>query len=145
MRKLEFLIGKWSGEARVQRGPSQTMEILQTEDVQSKLNGLVLLIEGVGRNKSDGKVVFHALATVSFDDEDGTYEMRAFNDGRYVETQLKLADDGKGFTWGFVFGSVKTEYVMRLNEKGEWTEVGQYTMGSEPPRKFVEMTVRPQK
>jgi hypothetical protein len=145
MKKLDFLLGKWAGEARVLRGPGDALELTQTEEVQYKLDGLVLLVEGTGRNKSDGKTVFRALATGSYDDQTGTYRMRAYNDGRYMETELKLADNGKGFTWGFQFGQIKTSYVMNLTEKGEWTEVGEVTMGAQPPRKFVELTVRRQK
>jgi hypothetical protein len=145
MKKLDFLVGKWSGEARVLRGPNDTLELTQTESAEYKLDGLVLLIEGAGRNKADGKVSFQALATISYDDASGAYRMRAHNDGRYLETELKLAENGKGFTWGFTFGEIKTNYVMTLNGKGEWTEVGEVTMGSQPPRKFVELTVRPQK
>lgn len=91
MKKLDFLVGKWSGDARVQRGPDEALELTQTEDAQYKLDGLILLIEGTGRNKSDGKVAFRALATVSYDDRAGAYRMRAYNDGRYLETELKLA------------------------------------------------------
>jgi hypothetical protein len=146
MKKLEFLLGKWSGEARVQRGPGDVLELTQTEDVQYKLDGLVMLIEGTGSNKSDGKPVFRALATVSYEEDTGTYRMRAYNDGRYLETELKLADSGKGFTWGFAWGNnITTNYVMTLTEKGEWTEVGEVTIGEQPPRKFVELVVRPQK
>ncbi len=145
MKKLDFLLGQWSGEARVQLGPGEPLELTQTEDVQSKLDGLVLLIEGTGRNKSDGKPVFRALATVSYDEETRACRMRAYNDGRYLETDLKLSDGGKGFTWGFDFGPIKTRYVMRINEKGEWTEAGEVTMGDQPARKFVELTVRPRK
>jgi hypothetical protein len=145
MKKLGFLVGKWSGGARVQRGPGPAIELTQMEDVQYKLDGLVLLIEGTGRNKSDGQVVFRALATVDFDEESGAYRMRAYNDGRSLDTELKLAADGKGFTWGFAFGQIKTSYVMHLNEKGEWTETGEVVMGNQPPMKFIEMTVRPQK
>ena len=142
MKKLDFLLGTWSGEARVQRGPGDALELLQTEEAQYKLDGLVLLIEGTGRNKSDGKAVFRALATVSYDEETAAYRMRAYNDGRYLETELKLAAAGKGFTWGFAFGQIKTSYVMIINEKGEWTETGEATAGTQPPRKFVELTVR---
>jgi hypothetical protein len=145
MKKLDFLLGQWSGEARVQRGPGEALDLIQTEDVQYKLDGLILLIEGAGRNKSDGEAAFGALATISYDEETGSYRMRAYNDGRYLETELKLTDKGKGFTWGFMFGPIKTSYVMRINEKGEWTEVGQATRGAESPRKFVELTVRRQK
>lgn len=64
MMELSFLIGKWSGEARLWRGPGEPLELVQTEEAQYKLGGLVLMIEGIGRNKSDGKVALQALATV---------------------------------------------------------------------------------
>ena len=145
MNKLGFLIGKWSGEASVLRGSGEWVELMQTEEAQYKLDGLVLMIEGVGRTKSEGKPALQALGLISYDDEAGVYRMRAYNDGRYMETELKLAENGKGFTWGFQFGQIKTSYVMNLTEKGEWTEVGEMTMGTQPPRKFVELTVRRQK
>jgi hypothetical protein len=145
MKNLGFLVGKWSGEDRVWRGPGEPLDLAQTENVQYKLDGLVLLIEGVGRNKSDGKPAFQALATVSYDEATGAYRMRAYNNGRYLETDLKLADSGQGFSWGFTFGQVKTNYVMRIDEKGQWTEVGEMTVNGQPPRKFVELTVRPEK
>jgi hypothetical protein len=145
MKKLDFLVGKWAGEARVQRGPGQSLELNQTEEVQYKLDGLVMLIEGTSRNKSDGKVAFQALATVAYDEDAAAYRFRAYNDGRYLETDIKLADVGKGFTWGFTFGQVKTTYRMALTESGEWTELGEVLLEGQPPRKFVELRVRPQK
>jgi hypothetical protein len=30
MKKLGFLVGKWAGEARLLRGPNETVELLQT-------------------------------------------------------------------------------------------------------------------
>ena len=61
MKKLEFLVGDWSGEATVLRGPGQFVELAQTESVQFKLDGLVLVIEGTGRTKTDGKPTLQAL------------------------------------------------------------------------------------
>jgi hypothetical protein len=61
MKKLSFLVGKWSGEARTFRVPGQPVELTQTEEVEYKLDGLILIIEGVGRTKSDGRVVLQAL------------------------------------------------------------------------------------
>ena len=81
MKKLSFLIGKWSGEASVLRGPGQFVDLIQAEEAQFKLDGLVLMIEGVGRTKSDGKLALQALGLISFDDASGNYRMRAFNDG----------------------------------------------------------------
>jgi hypothetical protein len=144
MKKLDFLLGKWAGEASVWRGPGEPFEITQTEDVQYKLDGLVLLIEGTGRNKSDGEVVFRALATVSYDDAAGVYRIRAHNDGRFIDTELKLVAD-KGFDGGFTAGPAKISYKMRINELGEWTETGEATIGDQPARKFVNMNVKPLK
>jgi hypothetical protein len=51
MKKLGFLIGKWAGEARLVRGPTESVELLQTEEAQYKLGGLIIVIEGsVGQN-----------------------------------------------------------------------------------------------
>src|SRR5580704_8835203 len=83
MRKLSFLVGKWSGEAHILRGSGESVELIQTEEVEYKLDGLVLMIEGIGRNKADGRITLQALGIVSYDDEAGTYFMRAYNDGRY--------------------------------------------------------------
>jgi hypothetical protein len=67
MKKLEFLVAKWSGNASVIRGTGESLKLIQTEEVQFKLDGLVMVIEGTGRNSS-GEIVFRAFATISYDD-----------------------------------------------------------------------------
>jgi hypothetical protein len=143
MKKLAFLVGKWAGEASMLRGPGEPVVMMQTEEAQYKLDGLLLSIEGVGRNKADGKPVLQALGIISYDDESGTYHMRAFNDGRFLETEVKLID--KGMTWGFALGQYRTSSVLRIDEKGDWTEVHQITVGTEAPRKFIELSVSRQR
>jgi hypothetical protein len=145
MRKLNFLAGKWSGEARILQPSAEPVVLEQTEEAQYKLDGLLLTIEGFGRSKSDGKAVLQAFGTISYDDETQTYHMRAYNDGRYLETEVRLSDKGEGLTWGFVVGEIRTNSVLRINEKGQWTESTDITVGSQPPRKFLELTVSPQK
>ena len=145
MRKLSFLVGKWAGEARIFRGAGESLELVQTEEAAFKLNGLVLVIEGTGRNNADGKAALQALGVISFDDESGTYHMRAYNDGRYLETEVRLAENGMGMTWGFTLGEIKTNSLMRISELGDWTEVHEITIGSEPARRFMEVRVSPQK
>jgi hypothetical protein len=145
LKKLDFLVGKWSGEARVSRGPGEPLELIQTEEAQYKLDGLILMIEGIGKTKTDGKVALQALGIVSYDDEGGTYRMRAYNDGSYLETDLNLSENGKGITWGFALGDIKTSSMLRMNEKGEWTELIEIAIGSQPARKFMELTVTRQK
>ena len=142
MKKLSFLVGKWTGEASLLQAPGQYVDLSQIEEAQFKLDGLVLMIEGLGCTKSDDKPSLQALGLISFDDESGTYRMRAFNNGRWLESEIKLADKGNGMTWGFTFGEIKTNSVMHLNEKGEWTEHAELTIGTRPPQKLLELTVR---
>ena len=141
MKKLEFLAGEWSGDASVLRGAGQLVDLVQTESAQFKLDGLLLAIEGVGRSKIDGRPALQALGLISFDDEAGTYWMRAFNDGRWLETEVKLADGENSISWGFALGEYRTTTVLRINDKGEWTELGQLTIGDRPPRKMIYLRV----
>ena len=145
MKKLGFLVGKWAGEARLLRGPTESVELLQTEEAQYKLDGLIVVIEGVGRTKSGGQPLLQALGIVSYDDESRTYHLRAFNDGRFLETEMKLMENSKGMTWGFALGEIRTNSVLQINERGEWTELAEISIGSQPPKKLLELTVRPQK
>jgi hypothetical protein len=141
MQKLDFLVGNWQGEARLQREPGAPMNLMQSEMAQYKLDGLILLIEGVGRSRSEGKIVLQAFATISYDDENGKYLMRAYNDGRYLETEIKLAEDGRGLAWGLVFGEIKTSSLLRITDDGAWTELGEIAIASQPRRTFLELTV----
>ncbi len=141
MKKLEFLVGEWAGEAWMLRGPGQRVEMMQTEKAEYRLDGLLLLIEGVGRSKADGKLVLQALGVISFDDGSATYTMRAFNDGRFLETEVKLLERGTGLTWGFTLGEYKTSSVLRINEQGQWTELGEISIGGQSPVKLMELAV----
>ena len=116
MKKLAFLQGTWSGDATTMR-PNQTIKVKQTEQVSYKLDGLVLLIEGTGRNPDSGEVMFRALATVSYDDIAGVYHFRAYNDGNYLDAELKVPENG--FEWGYKAGPAQIAFVMKINEKGD--------------------------
>ena len=142
MKKLGFLVGKWSGGATASRGPNETVKVTQTEEVQFKLGGLVLLIEGTGRNPDTAEVRFNALATISYDETAKVYRFRAYNDGRYLDTDLKVPDNG--FEWGYKAGPADVRFVMRLNDKGEWVETGDVKVGDNPPQRTFEMTLRKQ-
>jgi len=142
MAKLAFLVGKWEGEARIYRGPGEPTVLRMTEDASYRLGGLILLIEGIGRSKADGKAALQAIGFVSYGDAKGTYHMRAFNDGRFLESPVKLLEDGKSLAWGFTLDQIRTSSVLRINERGEWTEQHEITIGEQPAKKFMEMVVR---
>jgi len=145
MQKLAFLVGKWIGKAHLLRSAAESVELIQTEEAQYKLDGLILTIEGTGKTISGGQTLLHAFGTISYDDASGIYSLRAFNDGRFLETEVKLLDQGKGMTWGFALGDIKTKSVLSINERGEWIEVAEIFIGSQPPKQLLQLTVRPQK
>jgi hypothetical protein len=141
MQKLSFLAGRWSGPISVFRGPGEPVHMTQTEDIQYKLDGLVMLIEGASHD-SEGKVSFRALATISFDDVSHTYRFRAYHDGHYLDTELTPLPNG--FFWSYAAGPAHIVNTMHLTGKGEWAEVTEATIGSNPPRRSVDMLLQHQ-
>jgi len=135
MRKLSFLAGRWTGPVTVVRGP-EPLHLKQTEQVEYKLDGLVLLIEGMSTD-SDGKSSFGALATVSYDETAHVYRFRAYSGGQYIDTELTMLADG--FSWGFKAGPADIVNTMHLMAKGEWSEVTEATVGTNPPMHAVDM------
>lgn len=145
MHKLAFLTGRWSGPVTIVRGPGEPLHLTQSEEVQYKLDGLVLLVEGSSHN-SEGKVAFNALAIVSFDDATHTYRFRAYNDGHYLDTELTVPDtvSAKSFSWSFTAGPAHIANTMHLTAKGEWAETTEATVGSNPPHRSVDMLLERQ-
>jgi hypothetical protein len=141
MRKLSFLTGRWSGPVTIVRGPGEPLHATQTEDVEYKLDGLILLVEGKSTS-ADGKVVFSALATIAYDDATHTYRFRAYNDGHYLDTELSTP--ANGFSWSFTAGPAHIVNTMHLTAKGEWDEVTDVTVGSNPPHRSVDMQLQHQ-
>ncbi|MGA7412418.1 MAG: hypothetical protein WBW33_18210 [Bryobacteraceae bacterium] len=123
MKRLAFFAGKWSGDATTRRGPNQTIKVTsRPKKFSSNWTGSVLLIEGSGRNPDTGDVMFNAPATIAYDDTTKVYRFRAYNDGRYLDTELKVPDHG--FEWGYKAGSVDIRFAMHWSDAGEWVETG---------------------
>ena len=142
MRKLSFLTGSWSGEAHVHQGASGVVTLAQTEEAYYKLDGLILVIEGTGRTGTDQVPALQALAVISFDDESGTYRIRAWNDGRFLESEVELLGDGKSLHWGFGVGEIRSSSLLQIDDQGQWTENAELRIGSQEPRKLMDLTVR---
>ena len=147
MRKLDFLVGEWSGEAWIQMGPEGKREtVIQTEKVQPRLGGKLLLIEGLGRERLEGgvagKVVHDALAIVSWDPEKDHYRFIGYvADRPGVDTILEVGDNTA--VWGLTTPQGgRVRYTIRLTEKGEWNEIGEFSRDGQAWKKFFEMTLR---
>lgn len=131
MRKLDFLAGDWKGDAWIRMGSGTREQIIQTERVQKKLGGQVLLIEGLGKRKLEngtaGETVHDALAVVSWNEEKKTYRFATWVAGRPEgETTLDLIAPNTA-VWAMDTPRGRMRYTIRLTEKGEWNEVGEFS------------------
>jgi Neuraminidase (sialidase) len=136
MQKLAFLAGHWTGPLTIDRGQGEPLHFTQAENIQFKLDGLVLLVEGQS-TLPDGKPVFSALATVAYDDATHAYRFRAYNGGHYVDTELTVS--AHGFSWSYDVGPAHIVNTMHLTQKGEWNETTDATVGANPPHRSVQM------
>ena len=137
MKKLAFLEGKWSGKASVRMGPGEPLDLIQTEDIEFRLDGTILLIEGKGRDPKTGEVRFNAVGIVSYDAAKNAYEFRAYSEGRKLDSVFET--DGAGFAWGMDQGPLKVRHTMKLTEKGEWSETTTSKYGDNPEMVSVRM------
>jgi len=145
MKKLDWLVGSWKGKGWMQMGPQGRKEFTQTETIQSKLDGLVMVIEGEGKSKEHGAVIHTALAFVSYDERTKTFRWRAFTaEGRQTDTEAKVGTNV--LEWGFPIsqrGLIR--YSIKLDVRGEWVEVGEMTQDGKTWQKFFEMTLQREK
>jgi hypothetical protein len=145
MKKLDFLIGEWKGEATMQMGPNRRDSVIQLEKVTAKAGGKVLLVEGLGRKKledgSAGDVVHDAIAMISWDKTKNTYRFDAHvAQQESVDTSLNLTAPNT-LVWGFDTPQGKVRYTIRLTEKGEWNEIGEFSRDGAKWMQFFEMTL----
>jgi hypothetical protein len=145
MKKLEFLVGEWAGEGWMEFAPGQRRPFRGIEVAQSKLDGLLLTIDGLHRGKVGGQgdetVVHNAFAIVFYDATAKRYRFQGFTArGNHEDTTAEVTD-GK-LVWGMMipqFGDVR--YTIKLDDQGRWFEVGEVTRDGKTWRKFLEMTL----
>jgi hypothetical protein len=146
MKKLDFLAGKWAGEATMQTGKGPPIKVKQSEDVQFKLGGVVLIIEGTGVGKQKDTeaegIVFNALATISYDAETKKYKMRAHRmEGPSVDPEITITENG--FVWGFTPPKSKVQIRYTATVKDDkWTEIGEFSLDGKTWTKFLEMNLK---
>jgi hypothetical protein len=145
MKKLDFLVGEWKGEGWMEFAPGQRRSFKGTEVGQSKLDGLLLTIEGLHRGQLGGKgeevTVHNAFAVVSYDDNAKRYRFQAHTArGNHEDAEARVTDGQ--LVWGMKvpqFGEVR--YTIRLDDKGRWFEVGEVSQDGKEWRKYFEMTL----
>lgn len=136
---LKPLAGQWEGSGWTRLPSGEKAEFNQTENIEFKLNGHVLLINGKGYDASTGDLSFEALA-ILFKDTDGTIRMSGHTlDGKHTMAKVELGE-GK-FSWWFEVpngGTVK--YDIDFTDK-TWKEKGNYSPDGKQWYPFFEMTL----
>ena len=134
MKQLSFLEGKWEGSGWMISQDQNRYTFEQTEEVKFQLSGTHLQIEGKG--VSDGEVIHHALAMISPKTEENKFEFSSYLQSGQKGTFKAEMKEGK-FYW---FPNEQVRYIITLNEKGQWFEIGEYNMGDRWIQ-FFEMTL----
>ena len=139
-------VGDWKGEGSMQMGPGEPAKSTVDEHVEWKLDGTVLMVEGVGKrmDPSTNKeiVVHHALGIISFDQQSGEYKFKSYlSDGRSTDAWLKTVEENK-FQWGFDSPRGKIRYNITVDPgKKTWQETGEYSQDGNSWMKFFEMNL----
>lgn len=132
--KLHFITGKWKGKGWMMGPNGKKAEFDQMENIQFKLDSTAILIEGLGKN--NGIVIHNAMAVVTYNKTDKNYTFQSYlQNGRKGEFKAELID--KKFHW---YPNVNMRYIISLNEKDQWYEIGEIKRG-ENWFQFFEMTL----
>lgn len=144
MKALNFLTGEWQGEGWISFGPNQTHQFNETEKIQYKLDGSILMIEGRGIDKNSSpelqKIIHNAFAIINYDSPNNKYLMRAYKaNGQFVDADVEVGENS--LVWGFEISQGKVRYTIKINEKGQWHEIGEFSRDGENWFKNFEMTL----
>ncbi|HET6724930.1 MAG TPA: hypothetical protein VFH85_02860 [Gammaproteobacteria bacterium] len=143
MAKLAFLVGTWQGDGWIViRGQRHTFQ--ETETVTPKLGGTALLIQGSGVSTDAGNAgepIHNALAVASYDRHQHAYRWYALQAGQpAIDTQADVSADT--LTWHMtVPHGGKIRFVIKLNDKQQWHEIGEFSSDGKTWHQFFEMTL----
>jgi len=137
-------VGHWRGEGWMQMGPGEPQRAVSKEKVEMRLDGLVLVVEGLHHAKladsTAGKVVHHALAVVSADPAGGYRFSTFLADGRSADARGKW-ENGK-FVWSPPAPPGREiRYIIDWTVADRWFEIGEMSTDGTTWTKFFEMNL----
>lgn len=126
MARLDFMVGRWRGEAWQLRG-AERVQTQMVETVDRELGGVILLVEGRGTigDRGEERVVHHALGVISFAPGSGNYTLRSYlATGQSGDFALTLVDGGVTWTRAVPGGSIRNTARFTGDE---WHEIGEFS------------------
>ncbi len=139
MKKLDGLIGQWSGSGWIMHEKGKET-FVGTETVQRKIGGLALLVEGNFKDK-EGVVIHDTLAVISPNMKTKTYDFQTYlANGISGEQELKAV--GSSWQWGFKIPNGIIRYDIKI-ENETWLETGEMSRDDGKTwMKFFEMNLK---
>lgn len=145
MAALSGWVGHWKGEGTMYRGPQGSKSSVD-EQIEWKLDGTVLLVNGVGKandvTSNAEKVVHEALGVLTYDAYAQQYKFRSWiRTGLTTDAWFNITGDNK-YQWGFDVPNGKIKYSITIDPaKKTWNEVGEYSSDGTAWMKFFEMNL----
>jgi hypothetical protein len=146
MQPLLSWVGRWQGEGSMYTNTGELRKSAVDEHIESKLDGVVLLIEGIGKfvDPSTKKeiIAHHALAVLSYDQNSNQYKFKTYlKDGKSADAWFNVIAENT-YQWGFDTKTGKIRYNITLNPAAKtWNETGEYSADGNTWKKFFEMNL----
>lgn len=138
MKKVEKMAGVWKGSGWIMQGPTRET-FTGTENVQRKVDGLALLVEGRFTNP-EGRVIHETLATIGFDEKLKALRMRSYL-ASGISGEFDIKPVAENFEWGFDTSAGTVRYTIKI-DPDKWNEIGEFTRDSGKTwMKFFEMNL----
>ena len=122
---FQNLVGTWEGGGWMMLGPDRRVEFDQVETVETKANGHVVVVEGVGKNKETGEPAFQAFGIFSYDLVNDKYQFTAYQTNGYSVTVVPEIS-GERFLWGFDTGQGLVRYTADITAS-TWSQIGEFS------------------
>lgn len=146
MKKLNFLTGDWKGSGWVYLRNGQRSDFNEKENIQWKLDSLLLVIEGLGTtdNSTGGKtqIVHNAYAIVYYNNQTGNYHWQSFiSSGQSMLSQASLLNDST-IVWQMdISPQMKIRYTIAISGGKFWNEIGEMSNNGKDWNRFFGMNL----
>ncbi len=131
INKLGWWVGKWEGKAWNSTEPGKQDTTTMVETIRKNLDGTIILVEGVGRRlmpkQEKGAIVHHAFAVLSYDEKKLSFRWQAWRIPGGIYTEAAPAVTDSSFSWSMESPRGKMRYSIKLNEKKQWEETGEFS------------------
>ena len=130
MQKFRWMVGDWKGEAWYMGRDQSKNHLTQNEHITMRLDSTIITMEGTGYEKpvasEEAKIVFQAFGILTYDLANSKFVLRAYNGGRFIDSDLISNPDGS-FSWRIDVPHGQTRYTLRINADGKWNETGEFS------------------